>query len=139
MLELDLPELEQEFRQSWRGYDVSRYESFLSRVTPANRLELLTRLLSTELDFFYQRPPAEDAPQTEDEDDDERVSPRVQLFVLRFPDLRNEPGVHPSLGRTRVRAQAQVRRRSAECRFILGSVPHPCSRANDPLAGVDRK
>ncbi len=90
MFELDLPELEQEFRQTWREYDVSRYASFLSRTSAANRLELLTRMLSTELEFFYQRPATEESVDHADDQDD-RVSPRVQLFLLRFPDLRARP------------------------------------------------
>ncbi len=85
----ELAELEQEFRQSWRGFDPGRYSSFLDRASDEERPELLTRMLSIELEYFYQPPTHLLGDQTSPaDDDDERVEPNVQLFVLRFRELR---------------------------------------------------
>ncbi len=87
----DLPELEQEFRQSWREYNPAAYSIFLERVQGESQCELLVRMLSAELEFYFQ-PPTQvlqrlgSKPQPA-EAEDERVRPCVQLFTLRFPKL----------------------------------------------------
>lgn len=94
VVEIDLSEIENEFRQSWRHYDPSRYEVFLRRADDSRRAELLTRLLSAELEFSYQPPEPEDDAITKvvdslDQDDqDARIRPTLQLFLLRFRELK---------------------------------------------------
>ncbi len=94
-MELDLPELEQEFRHQWREYDPSQYDAFLARISETQRPELLARLLSAELEFAYQPPTVvahcATALAGAPEDEDERVRPCVALFMLRFPELRKHP------------------------------------------------
>ncbi|MEZ6137332.1 MAG: protein kinase [Pirellulaceae bacterium] len=99
MSELDLPELEREFRHTWTEYNPSRYANFLDRASDAHRLELLTRMLSAELEYFYQPPTVVLRPlpagnlETRDAqgEDDQRVRPCVQLFALRFAELSKNP------------------------------------------------
>lgn len=52
----ELLELEQAFRQSWRCFSPASYAYYLDRIADAQRLELLTRLLSIELEFAFQPP-----------------------------------------------------------------------------------
>lgn len=85
-MEIDIAEIEREFRQSWRTYDPSRYGEFLAKASTENRSELLARMLGAELEYSFQPPLDEDAT-TVTEVDDERVRPSLQLFVLRFPEL----------------------------------------------------
>jgi eukaryotic-like serine/threonine-protein kinase len=89
-LDPDLPDLEQEFRLSWRRYDVARYQAFLERTDADSRIELLARMLSAELEYHFQPPSAlvrtSQRPLSED-DDDERAKPSLRLFALRFPEL----------------------------------------------------
>lgn len=85
-MEIDIAEIEREFRQSWRTYDPSRYSEFLAKTDTENRSELLARMLGAELEYSFQPPLDEDAT-TVTEVDDERVRPSLQLFVLRFPEL----------------------------------------------------
>ena len=87
----DLPDLEQEFRQTWSRYDPSRYARFLARTDEGSRTELLVRMLSAELEFQFQ-PPSTICRQrgdVDEDEDDERVRPSLQLFKLRFPELMN--------------------------------------------------
>lgn len=88
-MQVEIAELEQEFRQSWRTYDPGRYSRYLSQADQDKRLELLTRLLLAELEFTFQPPVPVDENETTitDDDDDERVRPSVRLFMLRFPEL----------------------------------------------------
>lgn len=84
--------LEQNFRKSWRGFEPQSYSGYLELVEPGQRLELLARLLSAELEFVFQPPTAtlgEENPSADG--DDERVRPCVQLFALRFPELNSQP------------------------------------------------
>jgi len=92
-LDPDLPELEQEFRQNWCDYRPATYAGFLGRTDGGSRIELLVRMLSAELEFYFQPPTqviqrvsAQPQPLHAD-DDDERVRPCIQLFTLRFPEL----------------------------------------------------
>ncbi|GAB5403110.1 MAG: hypothetical protein Aurels2KO_13410 [Aureliella sp.] len=86
--------IEQDFRSAWEGFAPADYEKFLTQVPTANRLELLTRLLSAELEFSFQPPSRLLTPQVVaagtdigSVDDDERVRPCVQLFTIRFPEI----------------------------------------------------
>ncbi len=90
-MELEIAELEQEFRRSWRTYDPNRYSHFLAQTSQDNRPELLARLLGAELEFKFQPPiPVDENETTVGCEDDERVLPSVQLFVLRFPELSGQ-------------------------------------------------
>ncbi len=92
-LDPDLPELEQEFRQNWCDYRPASYADFLDRTQGGSRIELLVRMLSAELEFYFQPPTqvlqrVSAQRQAVDEDgDDERARPCIQLFTLRFPEL----------------------------------------------------
>ncbi len=87
-MDADLVELEKEFRDSWRNYDPTRYAAYLSRAGNENRVELLARLLGVELEYSFQPPFPDDESQTVKlSEDEERVRPSMQLFVLRFPEL----------------------------------------------------
>ncbi len=87
--------IEQDFRSAWQGFSPGHYEKYLSQVPESDRLELLTRLLSAELEFSFQPPSRLLTPQAVsaggDGDavslDDERVRPCVQLFTIRFPEI----------------------------------------------------
>lgn len=89
---MDFSHIEQEFRSTWTCYDPNRYEKFLSRVEESERLDLLVILLGVELEFSFQTPKASDSNATmivgEHDEDDDRVLPNVQLFLLRFPELK---------------------------------------------------
>ena len=90
-MKVELTEIEQEFRNSWRDFDPRRYAGFLDQAAEASRVELLTRLLSAELEFAFQPPTVGLDPDQSSSTDDERVKPCVQLFVLRFPELEKHP------------------------------------------------
>ncbi|MCA9132425.1 MAG: serine/threonine-protein kinase PknK, partial [Planctomycetales bacterium] len=99
-MNMDLTELEQDFRRTWRDFEPQRYAQFLGRASQDQRSELLARLLSVELEFVYQPPASSEAEQQscidnsnddESDDDDRRVTPCVQLFLLRFPELAHKP------------------------------------------------
>src|SRR5690606_9251384 len=49
-------ELEQAFRQNWRSFKPDSYAYYVEQVEPDQRLELLARLLSVELEFAFQPP-----------------------------------------------------------------------------------
>ena len=84
-------ELEKEFRETWQGYDPSRHTRFLDRGSSSGRVELLTRLLCVELEYYYKPPTLVTHGLRECEEgttsEDERVKPCVHLFLLRFPEL----------------------------------------------------
>ena len=91
---MGISEIEQEFRASWTCYDPSRYAHFLARVSEAERIELLCRLLTVELEFSFQAPKPLDSKATKiagEDDSEDRVRPTLQLFLLRFPELKREP------------------------------------------------
>ncbi len=52
----ELSELEQAFRNSWRDFAPQRYAEYLDQTSEGNRLELLARILSAELEFAFQPP-----------------------------------------------------------------------------------
>ncbi len=106
----ELQELEQAFRQSWRDFAPDRYAEYLEQITEENRLEMLARILSVELEFAFQPPAPKSTDKsgvgdkvhkdiagevtggvandlTQDVEDDQRVKPCVPLFLLRFPNL----------------------------------------------------
>lgn len=89
-MEFELSELEQQFRKSWRTFDPGRYAAFLAQTTEDNRIELLARLLGAELEYTYQPPFSADEHETTVEDDDQRIKPSLQLFLLRFPELKDQ-------------------------------------------------
>lgn len=88
MLNAQLAELEQEFRKQWQGYHPQAYAVFLEQVAPEDEAALLARLLAVELEYAYQPPNMLVAPNGVQLDDDERVEPRVMLFLHRFPQLK---------------------------------------------------
>ena len=93
-MDLDVSALEHEFRNSWRLYEPARVSEFVERVSEDSRPELLTRLLSAELEYFYQPPTLAStlADSSSDiDEEDERIQPRVRLFVMRYPQLREKP------------------------------------------------
>lgn len=55
-LNVELSELEQAFRNNWRDFAPQRYAEFLDQTSGDNRLELLARILSAELEFAFQPP-----------------------------------------------------------------------------------
>ena len=87
MLNAQLAELEQEFRKQWHGYQPQAYSSYLEQVAPEDEAALLARLLAVELEYAYQ-PPNLLATDCIELDEDERVEPRVMLFLHRFPQLK---------------------------------------------------
>lgn len=87
MLNAQLAELEQDFRKNWRGFQPHAYEAYLQQAAEDEQAALLARLLSVELEYAFQ-PPDWVEPVAEVIDDDERVKPRVFLFLHRFPQLR---------------------------------------------------
>ncbi len=102
MLNAQLAELEQEFRKQWRGYQPQSYSNYLEQVPPEEEAALLARLLSVELEYAYQPPnlldefesdASEKSSSTEnasEDEDDQRVFPRVTLFFHRFPQLKTQ-------------------------------------------------
>lgn len=88
MLNAQLAELEQEFRKQWHGYQPQDYASFLEQVAPEDEAALLARMLAVELEYAYQPPNILVSDEGAQLDDDERVEPRVMLFLHRFPKLR---------------------------------------------------
>ncbi len=87
-MDIDLTDLEQSFRQSWRSFSPQRYTEYLQQAAETKRLELLARLLSVELEFAFQPPSANSSTSLSPAgDDDQRVKPCVTLFLLRFPEL----------------------------------------------------
>ncbi len=88
MLNAQLAELEQEFRKQWHGYQPQSYASFLEQVAPEDEAALLARMLAVELEYAYQPPNILVSTDSIELDDDERVEPRVMLFLHRFPKLR---------------------------------------------------
>ena len=88
MLNAQLAELEQEYRKNWHGYQPHAYQHYLQQVTEEERVALLARLLSVELEYAYQPPKVLHSTADIDADDDDRAEPRVMLFLHRFPQLR---------------------------------------------------
>lgn len=88
MLSPFLAELEQEFRKAWRADRPSNFESYLCLATPDERVELLARLIGAELELAYQ-PSAGGGGSTMLSEDDERAKPRMQLLLIRFPELKS--------------------------------------------------
>ncbi|QDV21743.1 serine/threonine-protein kinase [Aureliella helgolandensis] len=90
-MELDLADIENEFRRNWMGFAPATYAAYLERVHEQRRLELLTRLLAAELEYAY-RPPTTDLTRRLDPslDDDERVRPSVHLFAMQYPELAQD-------------------------------------------------
>ncbi|MCC6510673.1 MAG: protein kinase, partial [Pirellulaceae bacterium] len=88
MLNAQLAELEQEFRRQWQGYQPQAYGIFLEQVAPEDEVALLARLLAVELEYAYQPPNLLDHREFEAVEEDERVEPRVMLFLHRFPKLK---------------------------------------------------
>ncbi|MCA9194706.1 MAG: protein kinase [Planctomycetales bacterium] len=89
-LEADLSALEKEFRTSWRAYDPHRYEPLLARVGSHMRLALLARLLGAEIEYRYQ-PPEHFTDEQGVSEDEQRTQPCVQLFLLQFKELLENP------------------------------------------------
>ena len=56
MLHRRILELEQAFRQNWRSFKPDSYAYYVEQLEPDQRLELLARLLSVELEFAFQPP-----------------------------------------------------------------------------------
>ncbi len=83
----EIVDLEQDFRSSWTSFRPARYGDYLHRVEPDDQPELLTRLISADLEFAYQ-PPIEI---TSDECDEERIRPTLPLLLFHFPELRKHP------------------------------------------------
>lgn len=85
-----LNDLEHEYRQQWVSYSPSRCRQFLSRVPDQNQAsELLVRLLCVDLELCRT---AERGSTISPDDEDDRVKPNVALFMLQFPQLRDNPG-----------------------------------------------
>ena len=82
-MKLEVGELEQEYRSQWTAFQPTRIRTFLGRVDEASRIELLARLIGIELEFTYSPPVL-----LEEEDDDERARPNLQLFMLQFSELK---------------------------------------------------
>jgi eukaryotic-like serine/threonine-protein kinase len=56
MLNAQLAELEQNFRRSWKPNAPPDFEAYLAQVDSEDRVALLSRLLSVELEYAYQPP-----------------------------------------------------------------------------------
>ncbi len=91
-MKVDLAKHERAFRSSWREYAPHGYAAYLKEVSEAQRVELLARLLSVELEFAFMPPSGQAmARALQDNDDDQRIKPCIQLFLLRFPELKSTP------------------------------------------------
>lgn len=107
-LTTELAEIEREFREQWRGYHPGAFQTYLDRSAPDEHDELLTRLLSAELEFAYLPPKntASDAPHEQpaasassagesteaagigdDDEDEERIRPSLNIFLAHYPTL----------------------------------------------------
>lgn len=90
-MDVSIAELEESFRRSWVAYSPHRYDEFLRQTTEAHRLELLTRMLSVELEYAFQPPSSPAVAVDVVGEDEQRVKPCVTLFLLKFPDLAQRP------------------------------------------------
>ncbi|MFO0939440.1 MAG: serine/threonine-protein kinase [Pirellulales bacterium] len=85
-----LNDLEHEYRQQWVSYSPARCRQFLARVPDQQQAsELLVRLLCIDLELCRT---AERGSTMSHGDEDDRVKPNVALFMLQFPELRENPG-----------------------------------------------
>ncbi len=83
-----LSELAQQFREQWSLHSAPDYESFLNRVPKDFRIRLLVKLIQEDMELSVEKTTQELVSADIDEDD-QRVEPRLDLFLLRFPELRS--------------------------------------------------
>ncbi len=92
--DVSIAEQEARYRAEWNGFAPARLTEFLQRVPEGGRAEMLVRLLGAELEYAYQPPLGRGVPEYRAgrgpagvDEDEERVRPSLQLFVLQFPEL----------------------------------------------------
>ncbi len=84
-----LNELEREYREHWQCYLPLRCREFMAMVADKRQAEeLLIRLLCIDLELF--RTVARGSTQSTVEDE-ERAKPCLSLFLIQFPELRDNP------------------------------------------------
>lgn len=82
-----LRELSQQFREQWSILKTPSYEAFLERVPKELRTRLIVTLIQDELELAISRTTQEFAP-SDIHEDDRRAEPRLEFFLLRYPELR---------------------------------------------------
>jgi eukaryotic-like serine/threonine-protein kinase len=95
MLNAQLAELEQAFRDHWEGYHPEKYSNYLDQVAAEDRTSLLARLLAAELEYVYQPPNRSDylsntAASSSGSEDEDQIKPSVILLLHRFPEIRRD-------------------------------------------------
>lgn len=81
-------ELEHIYRQQWVAHSPTRCREFLARVQePSQAAELLVRMLCVDLELC--RTANRGSTMSQADDDDDRVRPNVALFLVQFPELRD--------------------------------------------------
>ena|GEM_PF-2065554 len=95
-------QIEQEYRDTWKPSSTLQIGARASVLPDLHRDEMLVRLIQIDMELGItqsRRPtlhglPSSDAHSLEpvdqetDDDDDDRVTPRIELYLLRFPQLR---------------------------------------------------
>ncbi len=85
-----LNDLEHAYRQQWVSYSPARCREFIAKVADKQQAsELLVRLLCVDLELCRT---AQRGSTVSVGDEDDRVKPNVALFMLQFPELRENPG-----------------------------------------------
>ncbi|RMF41295.1 MAG: hypothetical protein D6753_09855 [Planctomycetota bacterium] len=145
-VEISIAELEVRYRANWSGFTPSRIREYLDRAPVDRRLEALVRLLAAELEFAYL-PPSECADTSRDEgrlqrgaeDDEERVRPTLQLFVLQFPELANDSEAIIRLAVLEYALRLRFDRLPPNPDSYLPLCPHEAERLHQLLRLADRR
>ena len=93
-------QIEQNYRDTWKPSSTLVIRTLASALPASNHDEMLVRLIQIdmELGITQSRRPTRhgipaatvepfDSPELDDDEDD-RVTPRIELYLLRFPQLR---------------------------------------------------
>lgn len=87
MTQANLHAIEREYRQQWQHYAPQKCREYLSRADNQQQAdELLVRLLCIDLELTHNR--SQTSTEPPHEDDEQRLHPCVYLFLLHFPELR---------------------------------------------------
>jgi hypothetical protein len=94
-------QIEQNYRDTWRPSSTLKIGTLASALPDPQHDEMLVRLIQIDMELGITQsrrptrhgPPSVsvdpyDTPEVDDDDEDDRVTPRIELYLLRFPQLR---------------------------------------------------
>ncbi|MFO1065909.1 MAG: protein kinase [Pirellulales bacterium] len=143
MLNAQLAELEQSFRRTWKRFAPQSYEAYLEQVDDDERPALLARLISVDLEYAYQPPQLlgeeEETNDFETDENDERTRPRLQLLLLRFPELSKHRDLIVQLAILEFALRLRFDPESPSLDSYLDMCPNDRERLSDMLQVMESK